>query len=176
MDRGDRPVKLGRDARLIRRTTTDSGGRANRRPERTLLAQHAQEADHLAGSRRPYRRGSPSGLTAYRTGAFNHRRAIQPSRDARLNGATSQSNPIAEFVSAATADSRPRPSSAKLQHGVASGGVRGQVVGATNDERTLFDRRPLTVPDLFRTLCQAFRTMHAPPFTRYAMHRKMQSR
>jgi hypothetical protein len=39
---------------------------------------------------------------------------------------------------------------------LAGGGIKGgQVVGATNDEGTLVDRRPVTVPDLFCTFCQA---------------------
>lgn len=39
---------------------------------------------------------------------------------------------------------------------LAGGGIKGgQVVGATNDEGTLVDRRPVTVPDLFRTFCRA---------------------
>jgi hypothetical protein len=39
---------------------------------------------------------------------------------------------------------------------LAGGGIQGgQVVGATNDDGTLVDRRPVTVPDLFCTFCQA---------------------
>jgi hypothetical protein len=39
---------------------------------------------------------------------------------------------------------------------LAGGGIKGgQVVGATNDEGTLVDRRPVTVPDLFCTFCRA---------------------
>lgn len=39
---------------------------------------------------------------------------------------------------------------------LAGGGIRGgQVVGATNSDGTLVDRRPVTVPDLFCTFCQS---------------------
>jgi hypothetical protein len=39
---------------------------------------------------------------------------------------------------------------------LAGGGIQGgRVVGATNDEGTLVDRRPVTVPDLFQTFCRS---------------------